>query len=101
MKKRNMEVHHPAKLVRILARGGPYHTMKKAAAIVGACTSASEAATALGHSRRNAVLSLVPDDAHLAPAIVGVVGGVNINASGPEACCTDDCCTGLGGCCTH
>ena len=84
-----MEVHHPAKLVRILTRGGP-----EVAAIVGA----SEAAIALGHTRRHAVLSLVPDNAHLAPAIVDVVGGVNIR---PEACCADDCCTGLGGCCIH
>jgi len=62
-----MEVRHPAKLVRILTRGGD-----EAAAIVGA----SEAAVALGHARRHAVLSLVPaDDAHLVPAIVDVVGG--------------------------
>jgi len=95
-----MEVHHPAKLIRVLTR-----SMVEAEAIVGA-SRASKKTYVLETTRRHAVLTLKSDDALLvtamAPAIVDSVcaasnGLLNLNVR-PEAC-TDDCCRGLGGCC--
>ena len=95
MEKRKMEVHHPAKLIRVLTK-----SMVEVEQIVGA-SGAQKRTFVLEQTRRHAVHSLTTDDALLAtaltPAIVDSVCvvsnglmGVNIR---PEACCS-----GVGGC---
>jgi len=97
-----MEVHHPAKLIRVLTR-----SMVEAEQIVGA-SGAAKKIIVLEATRRHAVHSMTTDDAllvtALSPAIVDSVcaasnGLLALNVR-PEPCCADDCCSGLGGSCT-
>ena len=89
-----MEVHHPAKLIRVLTR-----SMVEAEQIVGA-SGAAKQTFVLEQTRRHAVHSLTTDDAllvtALTPAIVDSVCaasngllGVNVR---PETCCAEGCC---------
>ena len=95
MEKR-MEVHHPAKLIRVLTK-----SMVEAKQIVGA-SGASKKTYVLEQTRRHAVHSLTADDALLVTALTpAIVDGVCAASNGllginvrPEACCS-----GLGGCC--
>jgi hypothetical protein len=104
MEGRHIEVHHPAKLIRVLTR-----SMVEAEQIVGA-SGAAKKLVVLETTRRHAVHSLTADDAvlvtTLTPAIVDSVcaasnGLLNLNVR-PESCCADDCCRGplaFGDCC--
>ena len=96
-----MEVHHPAKLIRVLTR-----SIVEAEQIPGASGAAKEIIV-LEATRRHAVHSMVTDDAllvaALAPAIVDSVvaaskGQLDIKV---QARCFDEaCCSSIGGCCT-
>ena len=100
MDTRQIEAHHPAKLIRVSAK-----TMEEAELIVGA-TGPQKKAYTIEHTHRRAVNSLTPDDAllvtALAPAVVDSIvaaskGLLDVNVK--ARCFDETCCSGLAGCC--
>ena len=97
------DVHHPAKLIRVLTR-----SMIEAEQIIGA-SGAAKKLIVVETTRRHAVHALTTDDALLVTALTPAIVDSLVAASNgqlalnvpPQTCCADDRCRAFDGGCAH